>query len=151
MVVSDPYYYHRPEHPVPAIGALFPGCPKCRGTVPAQAVGFLSRAPGPAPPTYRRGPGWAGLLVTVVRLEKSPDDRPTGNAYWLASEGVQTLLATEIANGEATASREDPPVDRADGARESDLGTAAAGGGTFLESGHCRVAPDSVRLLAYGA
>jgi hypothetical protein len=26
------------------------------------------------------GPGWAGLLVKVVRLEKSPDDRPTGNA-----------------------------------------------------------------------
>lgn len=25
------------------------------------------------------GPGWAGLLVKVVRLEKSPDNRPTGN------------------------------------------------------------------------
>jgi hypothetical protein len=36
----------------------------------------------------------------MVRLEKNPDDRPTGNACWVASEGVQALLAQEIENGE---------------------------------------------------
>ena len=76
----------------------------------------------------------------MVRLEKSPDDRPTGNAYWLASEGIHTLLATEIENGETAASREDPPVDCEDGERESDLGSRAGGGGTFLKTGHSRVA-----------
>lgn len=86
----------------------------------------------------------------MVRLGKSPDDRPAGNAYWLASEGVRALLATEIENGETAASREGPPVDREDGERESDLGTRAGGSGTFLKTGHSRVAPDGTRLLALG-
>lgn len=44
------------------------------------------------------------FLSRWFEVEKGPDDRPTGNADWLASEGVRTLLATEIENGETAAS-----------------------------------------------
>jgi hypothetical protein len=86
----------------------------------------------------------ACLLVTVVRLERSPEDRPTGNAYRVASERVQTLLAREIQNGETAASREDPPADRADGARESELGTGGVAAELSLKLGII-VSPRTVR------
>ena len=61
-------------------------------------------------------------------------------------KGVQTFLATEVQNGEATACREDRSADQADGERESNLRTGAGGGGTFLEAGYFRVAPDCARV-----
>ena len=88
----------------------FPRSGKRGDLISAQAVGFLSGTRDPTRPAHRRGPGWPGLLVTVVRLERRPDDRPTGNAYRVASERVQILLATEIQNGQTASFRADAPL-----------------------------------------
>src|SRR5215831_20806847 len=63
IVASYPYYYSRPEHPVPAIGTFFPDCPKCGGTVPAQAARLLPGTPNSPSQAHRCRTFFFGFVV----------------------------------------------------------------------------------------
>ncbi len=90
-------------NPVPEVDASVASIPGGRESVPTQAAGLLSRTPDQTSAADRRGATDARIVVPTVRLEKCFDDRQTGNAYGLAPQRFQAVLALEVSPRQATA------------------------------------------------
>src|SRR2546427_13092944 len=98
-------YYSRPGHSVSVIGGLVTGGIECRSAVPAQTVGVLPGTPGSSTQAHRRSAVLLGAVVSTIQLESGIDDRQTGDPNRLASQGVQAVLAVEVALGKTADSR----------------------------------------------
>src|ERR1700747_2215663 len=121
-----PYYYSRSGHSVSVVSALVTGGIECRGTVPAQTVGVLPGTPGSAPQAHRRSALLLGAVVSTLQLESGIGDRQTGDPNRLASQGVQDVLAAEVAVGTTADSEKSSPADCAHGAGEPRPGARSA-------------------------
>src|SRR5207249_11646997 len=93
--------------------------------VPAPTVGVLPGTPGSSTQAHRRSAVLLGAVVSTIQLESGIDDRQTGDPNGLASQGVQAVLAVEVAVGKTADSRKSSPADCAHGAGEPDLGRGA--------------------------
>ena len=75
-----------------------------RELVSAKAVGFLQGTQNAAATADGRGSLHSRRLVSDVQLEKCSGGRQAGHSDRLASQGLQALLAMEVAAGSTAAS-----------------------------------------------
>ena len=130
------------------VGGLVTGGIECRGAVPAQTVGVLPGTPGSSTQAHRRSAVLLGAVVSTIQLESGIDDRQTGDPNRLASQGVQAVLAVEVALGKTADCRKSSPADCAHGAGEPDLGRGAHRSRTVGEARDLGFATNGAGVLA---
>ena len=129
-------------------GGLVAGGIECRGAVPAQIVGVLPGIPGSAPQAHRRSAVLLGALVSTVQLEGGIDNCQAGDPDRLASQGVQAVLAVEVAAGKTADPGKSSPAECAHGTGELDLGRRAHRSGTDGEARDLGFATNGAGVLA---
>ena len=90
-------------NPVPEVDASVASIPGAENLFLRKQLAFYREHRIKPRAADRRGATDPRVVVPTVRLEKCFNDRQTGNAYGLAPQGFQAVLALKVSPRQATA------------------------------------------------